>query len=124
MSTRQNTEPNEVRFPEIPSRGRYELLIDGKRIPAQDGATFACVDPYENREWGVVSSAGAEDVDRAVAAARAAFDGWRWTPQTQRTGSSAPWSVCPADRADPIKRQVSTPGYVVASPRPAAAKWC
>ncbi|WP_083751295.1 aldehyde dehydrogenase family protein [Saccharothrix sp. ALI-22-I] len=104
MSAQHNTESNEVRFPEIPSGGRYELLIGGKRVPAQDGATFACVDPYENRDWGVVSSAGAEDVDRAVAAARAAFDGWRWTPQAQRTQILLRWAALIAEHAGELAR--------------------
>lgn len=64
----------------------YQMLIDGEWVPASDGATFACVDPYENREWGRVPAATAGDVDRAVRAARRAFDddGWPQTPAPQR----------------------------------------
>jgi acyl-CoA reductase-like NAD-dependent aldehyde dehydrogenase len=64
----------------------YRMLIDGEWVPASDGATFACIDPYENREWGRVPAATADDVDRAVRAARRAFDegGWPQTPPAQR----------------------------------------
>ncbi|SCK42835.1 aldehyde dehydrogenase (NAD+) [Variovorax sp. HW608] len=64
----------------------YRMLIDGEWVTAQSGETFRCVDPYEDREWGRIPSAGAEDVDRAVRAARRAFDsgGWPQTPPAQR----------------------------------------
>ncbi|KQP19272.1 aldehyde dehydrogenase [Pseudorhodoferax sp. Leaf265] len=70
-----------------PSTDRdYRMLIDGEWVSAQSGETFRCVDPYENREWGCVPSAQAVDVERAVGAARRAFDtgGWPMTPPGQR----------------------------------------
>jgi len=64
----------------------YRMLIDGEWVAALGGETFRCVDPYEDREWGRVPSAQAQDVDRAVSAARRAFDtgGWPQTPPAQR----------------------------------------
>lgn len=64
----------------------YRLLIDGEWVPAESGETFRCLDPYEDREWGHVASAGGPDVDGAVRAARRAFDtgGWPQTPPAQR----------------------------------------
>lgn len=64
----------------------YQMLIDGEWVAARSGETFRCVDPYEDREWGRIPSAQAEDVDRAVSAARRAFDtgGWPETPPAQR----------------------------------------
>ena len=38
-------------------------------------ATFESVDPYTGEPWAVVPEAGKADVDDAVGAARAAFDG-------------------------------------------------
>ena len=63
---------------------RYQLLIGGKTVPAASGVTFETVSPTTNEVIGVVAKAGLEDVDRAVAVARKAFDEgpWpRWTPQ-------------------------------------------
>jgi acyl-CoA reductase-like NAD-dependent aldehyde dehydrogenase len=56
----------------------HRLLIDADRVPAADGRTFATFDPSSGREIATVAQAGAEDVARAVAAARAAFEGpWK-----------------------------------------------
>ncbi|MBV8817265.1 MAG: aldehyde dehydrogenase family protein, partial [Acidobacteriaceae bacterium] len=55
----------------------YPMLIDGEWVGGSDGGTFRCVDPYDNTEWGIVPAATPEDVDRAVRAARRAFNaGW------------------------------------------------
>jgi acyl-CoA reductase-like NAD-dependent aldehyde dehydrogenase len=54
------------------------LLIDGERVPAADGRTFETVDPATGRPITVVAQAGAADVDRAVRAARRAFDEGPW----------------------------------------------
>jgi aldehyde dehydrogenase (NAD+) len=64
----------------------FAMLIDGAWVPATSGQTFACVDPYTEETWGRVPKADAVDVDRAVRAARAAFDsrGWPQTPPARR----------------------------------------
>jgi phenylacetaldehyde dehydrogenase len=49
------------------------LLIDGALVAARDGATFETLDPATTEAITTVAQAGAEDVDRAVAAARRAF---------------------------------------------------
>ncbi|MCW5251218.1 aldehyde dehydrogenase family protein [Streptomyces sp. SHP 1-2] len=55
------------------------MLIDGAWVDALDGATFDSVDPATERVIARVPRAGARDVDRAVRAARAAFEpGSRW----------------------------------------------
>ncbi len=48
------------------------------------GGRFERVDPYTREPWAVYSIASADDVDDAVAAARAAFPAWRRTPAYQR----------------------------------------
>ncbi|MCL4290289.1 MAG: aldehyde dehydrogenase family protein [Thermoleophilia bacterium] len=53
------------------------LLIGGEWREAAGGATVPTVDPATNRTIADVSAAQAEDVDRAVRAARAAFPVWR-----------------------------------------------
>src|SRR3954464_8933278 len=57
----------------------HELLIDGESAAAADGATFDTPDPSTGERLATVSQGGAEDVDRAVAAARRAFaEGSDW----------------------------------------------
>jgi acyl-CoA reductase-like NAD-dependent aldehyde dehydrogenase len=64
----------------------HYLLIGAERVPAADGRTFATLDPASGREIATVAHAGAEDVARAVAAAREAFDGpWKALAPSERS---------------------------------------
>jgi phenylacetaldehyde dehydrogenase len=54
------------------------MLIDGKFVPAASGKTFAVYDPATGTVIANVPEGDKEDVDRAVAAARRAFDEGRW----------------------------------------------
>jgi acyl-CoA reductase-like NAD-dependent aldehyde dehydrogenase len=56
----------------------HRLLIGSERPEAADGRTFATLDPATGREIAEVAHAGAEDVERAVAAAREAFADGPW----------------------------------------------
>ena len=51
------------------------LLINGESIDAASGRTFSTTNPATEEPITTVAEAGVEDVDRAVAAARAAFEG-------------------------------------------------
>ena len=64
------------------SRGHHGLWINGKAVESADGARIAIHDPSTGATLGTIAAGQAEDIDRAVTAARAAFDGpWsRWTP--------------------------------------------
>jgi len=55
------------------------LFIGGEWIESSGGATIPIVDPSTGREVGRFVDATEADVDRAVAAARLAFDDGRWT---------------------------------------------
>ena len=54
------------------------MLIDGKLVPAQTGAEFENLNPATEEVLGVVADAGQEDMRRAIAAARRAFDETTW----------------------------------------------
>jgi phenylacetaldehyde dehydrogenase len=62
------------------------LLIGGDWVPAASGKTFAVYDPAYGREIARVAEADAEDVDRAVKAARKGFEGGPWSrmPPSER----------------------------------------
>ena len=51
------------------------LFIDGKVVPAASGECFDTINPATGEPVAQVALAGLEDVDRAVAAARRAFEG-------------------------------------------------
>jgi phenylacetaldehyde dehydrogenase len=56
-----------------------KLFIDGEWVDSTHGATIAVFDPSTGREIARVVDASDADVDRAVAAARRAFDDGRWS---------------------------------------------
>lgn len=56
----------------------YGHVIDGHEVPSLDGATMDDVDPFTREPWARIALGGKADADRAVAAARAAFDEGPW----------------------------------------------
>src|SRR5215469_5599163 len=58
---------------------RPALFINNEWVPSSHGATLVVEDPSTGREVGRIVDASDQDVDRAVAAARAAFDDGRWS---------------------------------------------
>ncbi|MGO0061872.1 aldehyde dehydrogenase family protein [Brevibacillus fluminis] len=56
----------------------YQLFIDGKWVDAVSGKTFESFNPATGEVNAIVAEAGAEDVDRAVKAARKAFESGAW----------------------------------------------
>lgn len=62
----------------------YGLFIDGEFTEAADGKVFKTVSPSTEEVLSEVAQAGAEDVDRAVKAARRAFEKWSALPGSER----------------------------------------
>ena len=60
----------------------YRMLIGGERVAAEDDRLLDSIDPSTGDVWARVPDASAADVDRAVAAARAAFTGPAWAGLT------------------------------------------
>ena len=60
---------------------RYGLYIDGAFVDAEGGRTFETTNPYDGKVWAHVAHASGADVDRAVAAAKAARRG-EWGSMT------------------------------------------
>ena len=57
--------------------GASLCYIDGKWIPADSGATFAVLNPATGAQIAQVPNMGAQEAERAIAAAARAFPGWR-----------------------------------------------
>ncbi|MFC3111318.1 aldehyde dehydrogenase family protein [Undibacterium arcticum] len=53
-----------------------QLFINGRFVSAEDGATLATLNPHDNSVIAQVAMAGKADIDKAVAAAKAAFPKW------------------------------------------------
>ena len=65
---------------------KHRMLIGGQWLDPASGAWFESVNPFTAAPWALIPRGGKEDVDRAVAAAKAAFyDGeWRKLTATAR----------------------------------------
>src|ERR687893_1662139 len=62
---------------------RYQLFIDGQWTDAESGKTFATPTPSTGETLAEVAEGDAADIDRAVAAARRAYEG-KWSKMSAR----------------------------------------
>ena len=71
--------------PETTAPRRYQLFINGKFVDAQSGKTFETIFPHDRSVQAVVAEGDKADIDAAVAAARAAWEGgWAAMPPSER----------------------------------------
>ena len=63
---------------------QLQNFIDGELVDAAEGATEPVLNPATGQEIGQAPASGAQDVDRAVAAARRAFETYSQTTPGQR----------------------------------------
>src|SRR2546430_15572570 len=75
MSSAQPAETNTPRT--------YQLFIDGQWVDAESGKTFATPNPSTGQTLAEVAEADKADIDKAVAAARKAFEG-KWSKMSAR----------------------------------------
>src|SRR5690349_4784894 len=59
--------------------GELRMLVDGSLCEATDGRVFDNVNPATEQVLGVAADASPADMDRAIAAARRAFDETDWS---------------------------------------------
>lgn len=57
----------------------YRCFIDGGWVGAESGDVFESTDPFTARHWANIPKCDARDVDKAVNAARAAFESGEWS---------------------------------------------
>jgi 4-guanidinobutyraldehyde dehydrogenase / NAD-dependent aldehyde dehydrogenase len=58
---------------------RSQAFVDGAYVDAASGETFDCINPATGRAIASVAACDAEDIDRAVRGARAAFESGVWS---------------------------------------------
>jgi acyl-CoA reductase-like NAD-dependent aldehyde dehydrogenase len=71
--------PTSIQAPDIV---RYQMFIGGEWTDAASGKSRDSLDPYRGAPWASYPEGTTEDVDRAVAAARQAFDSGPWPRMT------------------------------------------
>ncbi len=69
---------DQFRAADVAPRGH---IIDGKSVPASDGATMDVVSPIDGSVLTQVAKGTAADMQAAIASARAAFEDGRWAGQ-------------------------------------------
>jgi alpha-ketoglutaric semialdehyde dehydrogenase len=62
----------------------FQNFIDGEWVDAASGETFESTSPANGDAIGTFPRSGAEDVDRAVVAAKQAYEDWRLVPAPKR----------------------------------------
>ncbi|MBV9826584.1 MAG: aldehyde dehydrogenase [Alphaproteobacteria bacterium] len=83
----------------------YQNYINGTDVPAIEGGVFQSVDPTRGRLWGSFAFATEGDVDHAVKAAQAAFEGpWTRLSPTRRGRLLMKWGDKIAEHAARIAR--------------------
>ncbi len=80
---------------------RYDhLFIGGAWVAPEDGGFIESIDPSTGKPWAVVAYGGARDIDKAVAAARAALEGpWGRMPGHERAALLRRFADLYRDRA-------------------------
>src|SRR6201995_750279 len=81
----------------------HQLLIDGKRVPSSSGRTFKSINPATEEVIATIAEGNEADVDRAVAAARRAFEGpWGTMGAAERGHILLKWAELLKRHADEI----------------------
>jgi phenylacetaldehyde dehydrogenase len=70
-----------------------KLLVDGELVVAASGKTFSVYNPATGTVLAQVAEADKEDVDRAVRAARRAFDEGPWRKMTGSERGRLMWKL-------------------------------
>ncbi|MGN9810181.1 aldehyde dehydrogenase family protein [Micromonospora sp. BQ11] len=86
---------------------RTDLYLDGRWVATSDGATLPVHNPATEEVVATVPAGTPADVDRAVAAARAAFDGWAATAPAERAAHLDRLHAALTARADEIGRTIA-----------------
>src|SRR3954470_21429535 len=76
--------PGYARFMATTATKTFKNFIGGEWVDAASGETFESISPADGETLGVFPRSGPEDVNRAVAAAKEAFQDWRLVPAPKR----------------------------------------
>src|SRR6202790_2756727 len=92
MATALKIAPPDEKVSSFVSR-KHKMLINGKWVGAASGKTFPTYNPATGEVLAHVAEGDAEDIDRAVAAARAAFDSGPWSKMTPAERGRLIWKL-------------------------------
>ena len=72
---------------------KHKMLINGKWVDSASGKTFSTFNPATGEVLSEVAEGDREDIDRAVKAARAAFETGAWSKMTASERGRAVWRL-------------------------------
>jgi aldehyde dehydrogenase (NAD+) len=87
---------------------RDRLFIDGEWAPPAGDGVIEVINPTTEEVIGRIPDGTAEDADRAVRAAHAAFDAWSQTPAEERAAYCAAIGEKLAERGDELAALITT----------------
>ncbi len=85
----------------------FQNYIGGEWVDAAGGETFETASPATGETLGSFPKSTAEDVDRAVAAAREAFEAWRLVPAPDRANVLYRFATLLAEEKEPLAELMS-----------------
>ncbi len=82
----------------------HQAIIGGQSVDSASGETFDCISPIDGKKLASVARCGADDVERAVASARKAFESGVWAdmPPAGRKKVLQRFAVTIADHAEEL----------------------
>ncbi len=92
MATVLNIDPSAGKVSNFVSQTR-KMLINGKWVASASGKTFPVYNPATGEVLAQVAEGDREDIDRAVKAARAAFETGRWSQLTPSERGRMIWKL-------------------------------
>ena len=82
-----------------------KMLIDGKWVEAASGKTFETPNPATGETLARIAEGDAEDINRAVRAARRAFEGGPWSRMTPSERGRIIWRIVSGRKPETARRR-------------------
>ena len=92
MATAVSTAPIDSRVEEFIGKPR-QMFINNQFVPAASGKTFPTYNPATGEVLAQVAEGDREDIDRAVKAARKAFEGSAWSDMSASQRGRLIWKL-------------------------------
>jgi succinate-semialdehyde dehydrogenase / glutarate-semialdehyde dehydrogenase len=87
---------------------QHKTLINGKWVAADDGKTFAVINPFDGSQIGTVPDMGAAETKAAITAAAAAFPAWRDKTAAERATILKKWHALQMENLDDLAILLTT----------------
>ena len=87
---------------------KTDFFIDGRWVAPTKPHDFEVINPADENPYAVISLGGEADLDKAVAAARAAFPAWSQTDHAERVALLEKLAEIYARRSDEMAEAIST----------------